>query len=164
VVKISALKNVLFLRKQYFTRKMSRQIFFASKCPAKLHRKLNFFLFFPKRKTWQLGKYLIYIQPMELYRMYNSNLLHIDFYVFRFFSSNRTMAAQFTNARVDSMFVFLDRDNEKIWNFHNKLLPLSPVSVQSFKSKFEHQFSSCSWGGPQPSIKKYRKNGISWQQ
>jgi hypothetical protein len=50
MVKISALKNLLFLRKPYFTRKMSRQIFFASKGPAKLHRKLDFFLFFPKQK------------------------------------------------------------------------------------------------------------------
>jgi hypothetical protein len=34
---------------------------------------------------------------MELYRMYDSNFFHIDFYFFRFFSSNRTIPAQFTH-------------------------------------------------------------------
>ena len=49
--------------------------------------------------------------------------------------------------------VSYDNDNEKIWNLHNTLIPLSPISVQSFKSKFKNQFSSCFWRGPQPSIK-----------
>jgi hypothetical protein len=52
--------------------------------------------FFPKRKNWQLGKYLIYILSTELYRMHHSNVLHIHFYFFRFFTSNGTIPAQFT--------------------------------------------------------------------
>jgi len=44
-----------------------------------------------------LGKHLIYIQQMKLYLMYYSNLLHIHFYFFRIFSSNRTIRAQFTH-------------------------------------------------------------------
>ncbi len=43
--------------------------------------KLHFFL---KWQNWQLGKYLIYIQLIELYWIYNANLLytHIFFSIF----------------------------------------------------------------------------------
>jgi hypothetical protein len=53
--------------------------------------------FFPKRNNWQLGKYLIYIQQMKLYRMCDSNFPHVHFYFFRFFSSNGTIRAQLTH-------------------------------------------------------------------
>jgi hypothetical protein len=53
--------------------------------------------FCPKRNNWQLGKYLIYIQPTELYRTHGSNILHMHFTLFRFFPSNGAIRAQFTH-------------------------------------------------------------------
>jgi hypothetical protein len=43
------------------------------------------------------------------------------------------------------IFLFHNRNNQKIWNFHNELFTLKCVPVQSFKSKFATQLFWCSW-------------------
>ena len=49
------------------------------------------------------------------------------------------------------MFVFQNRSNQKIWNFHSNLFSLTSIRVQNFKSNFENQFL----------IRKHNKNAIS---
>ena len=82
-------------------------------------KKVHFFhktRFFPKRKNWQLGKYLIYRQLIELYRMHNSNLLYIHFYFFRFFTSNGTIRAQFTHISVPTIESWEDKIEKILWH------------------------------------------------
>ena len=45
------------------------------------------------------------------------------------------------------IFLSRYRSNQKLRNFQNKLLSLRPLSVESFKSKFESWFSRWTWGG-----------------
>jgi hypothetical protein len=83
-----------------FGQNISKIIYFLHQEISENMHFLNKTPFFSKRKIWQLGKYLIYIQQIELYRMYGSNFPHIHFYFFRFFSSNGTIRAQFTHIHV----------------------------------------------------------------
>jgi hypothetical protein len=54
-----------------------------------------------------------------------------------------------------------DRNNQNIWNFHNRLFSSISVSVQSFKTKFQTHFS-CK--GPRHGATKYSKHAVSRQQ
>ena len=59
--------------------------------------------------------------------MYDSNFLHIDFYFFRFFSSNGTIRAQFTHICVHQERAF---DGNELKKHPKSFLSIEQIHIQ----------------------------------